>query len=264
MPIVDTHCHVAPIWYEPVESLLFQMDRCGVDQAILVQMQGQYDNTYLLECVRDYPNRLAAVVLVDVDRPDAGETLTWLAEQGAAGVRLRPATRSPGADPLAIWRQAEALGLPISVGGDTAAFAAPAFAEIVRAVTGVPIILEHLGSVNTPDGEAPPYPQRQQVFALARHAHVYIKVHGLGEICPRPLPYTQPFPLARANLALLNMAYDAFGPARMMWGSDYPPVSAREGYANALRWPQEHFQDKPAANLAQIFGGTAQHVYGLS
>ena len=27
MPIVDTHCHVSLVYYEPVEVLLFQMDR---------------------------------------------------------------------------------------------------------------------------------------------------------------------------------------------------------------------------------------------
>jgi L-fuconolactonase len=261
MPIVDTHCHVSPIWYEPLESLLYQMDRCGVEQAVLVQMQGQVDNDYQFACVRRHPDRLAAVVIVDTDRPDAA-SLARLAEQGAAGVRLRPTTRSPGDDPLAIWRAAEALGLPISVGGDALSFAAPAFAQVVGAVSGVPIIIEHLGSVNHPDGEAPPYPLRQQVFALARHPHVHIKFHGLGELCPRGA-LDQPIPLERANLALLDLAYTAFGPARLMWGSDYPPVSGREGYANALRWPQAYFQDKPQDAQTEIFGGTARRVYRL-
>ena len=33
---------------------------------------------------------------------------------------------------------------------------------------------------------------------------------------------------------------EAFGPRRIMWGSDYPPVSSREGYLNSLRTPQEY------------------------
>ena len=31
MVIVDTHCHVSPYWYEPVETLLHQMNSNGVD-----------------------------------------------------------------------------------------------------------------------------------------------------------------------------------------------------------------------------------------
>ena len=51
---VDSHCHVSPLWYEPVESLLFPMDRFGVEHAVLVQMFGQTDNDYLYECPRRY------------------------------------------------------------------------------------------------------------------------------------------------------------------------------------------------------------------
>jgi len=43
-------------------------------------------------------------VLVDHTRPDALAQLARLAEQGAAGVRFRADVRSPGDDPLAIWR----------------------------------------------------------------------------------------------------------------------------------------------------------------
>ena len=31
MPIVDSHCDLSLSWYEPVEVLLFQMERNGVD-----------------------------------------------------------------------------------------------------------------------------------------------------------------------------------------------------------------------------------------
>ncbi|MGN6697998.1 MAG: amidohydrolase family protein, partial [Thermomicrobiales bacterium] len=109
--IIDTHCHASPVWYEPVESLLAQMERNGVDAAVLIQMQGQFNNDYQFECVQRYPGKLASVVLVDVSQPNAPATLERLAQQGAAGVRLGPAWRSPGGDPLAIWRAAARLGL---------------------------------------------------------------------------------------------------------------------------------------------------------
>jgi L-fuconolactonase len=32
----------------------------------------------------------------------------------------------------------------------------------------------------------------------------------------------------------------AFGPSRLMWGGDFPPVAGREGYRNALHWTLEH------------------------
>jgi L-fuconolactonase len=112
------------------------------------------------------------------------------------------------------------------------------------------------------DGESAPYPLRRQIFALARYPNVMIKFHGLGEICPRLEPFPQPFPYDKSALAIFDLAYQAFGADRMLWGSDFPPVSSREGYANALRWPREHFSSLPATDQAALFGGTAQRIYG--
>ena len=261
MPTVDSHVHVAPNWYEPVESLLYHLDATHIDRALLVQQQGQHDNRYLLDCVARYPDRLDAVVLVDAAQPDAVATLTRWQQAGAKGVRLRAHDRSPGDDPYAIWRHAGALGLPVSVAGSAAAFADPAFAALLDAIPATVVILEHLGSVNVPDGEGPPFAVRRSIFALARHHNVSIKFHGLGEICPKVEPFPQPFPFDRAYTALLDLAYAAFGPARLLWGSDWPPVSGREGYANAYHWPRAHFQHLPAAELDLLFGDNAQRLY---
>lgn len=49
-----------------------------------------------------------------------------------------------------------------------------------------------------------------------------------------------------------------------MWGSDYPPVSYREGYANSLRFPLAELERKSEAELQAVFGGVvAAKVYGL-
>ena len=261
-PIIDSHVHVARNWYEPVETLLFQLDSNEVDHAVLAQQQGQFDNSYLMECVWNHADRLYGVVLVDVTRADALQLLYDLGEQGAHGVRLRPTDRSPGDDPLAIWRQAEALSLPISCVGSAEMFADPAFAEVLEAIPNATVIIEHLGAGNAPEGERAPYALRRRVFELARYPNVAIKFHGLGEICPRVEPFPQPFPFDRAYLELFDLAYQAFGAERMLWGSDFPPVSMREGYANALRWPREHFANLPDIDQAALFGGTAQRIYG--
>jgi len=261
MPIVDSHCHVSPVWYEPVESLLHQMDRNGVEHAILIQMMGQTNNSYQTECVRRHPGRFASVVIVDASRPDAVQTLERLAEEGASGVRFNPTTRSPGDDPLAIWRAAERLGLSVSCGGSTEAFISDDFARVIESVPNLPIVLEHLAAVNHPDGDAAKVEARRRAFDLARFPNVYIKIHGLGEFCRRAMPVAEPFPFERPIPRLLEYAFDAFGPRRMMWGSDYPPVSGREGYTNALRLTMEQFATRSAEERDLIFGKTALSVF---
>jgi L-fuconolactonase len=55
----------------------------------------------------------------------------------------------------------------------------------------------------------------------------------------------------------------AFGPERLMWGSDSPVVGSREGYRNALNWTREIFARERAETVDLVFGGTAQRVFRL-
>ena len=263
MRIVDSHCHASPVWYEPVESLLHQMDRNGVECAVLIQIRGQADNTYQEECVRRYPDRLVSVVVVDTARADASVQLQRLVERGARGLRLWADSRSPGGDPLLIWRKAAELGLPVSCGGTAAQFASDAFAELVGSLPDLRIVVEHLGSVNNPTEEVAPLDLRCKVFGLARFPNLLLKVHGLGEFATRAMPVAEPFPFVEPIPPLLDLAWEAFGPRRLMWGSDYPPVSNREGYANALRLPTDRLASRSDEDRALVFGGTAASVFRI-
>jgi L-fuconolactonase len=261
MVIVDSHCHASHAWFQPVESLVHEMDRNGVAHAILIQIRGQYDNSYQAECVRRYPGRFANVVGLDWDRPDATAALERLAEQGASGLRLRPVTRSPGSDPLAIWRTAERLGLAVSCLGSDADFASDDFRQIVQTLPRLPIVIEHLAGIGF---AKPPDPSvHDRVLALSRFPNVYVKIPGLGEFCERAMPVQEPFPFVQPIPPLLGRFYDAFGPQRLMWGSDYPPVAGREGYQNALRLCLAQFEDRSAADREAIFGATALAVFPI-
>ena len=261
VPVADSHCHASPVWYEPVESLLDQMDRNGVEHAVLIQMMGQYDNGYQFACVQRFPGRFAPVVLVDTQQPDAAAELARLAGVGASGVRLQAATRSPGDDELAIWHAAARRGLTVSCAGSAAEFASAPFASLVQALPGLPIVIEHLGSLGQPRGNAVETETIERVFALARFPNVLMKVTGFGEFSRRAMPVTQPSPFEPPPPDLLERACAAFGPDRLMWGSDYPPVSSREGYSNALNWPRDRLAGQGSTALNAIFGGTALRAF---
>jgi L-fuconolactonase len=122
-------------------------------------------------------------------------------------------------------------------------------------------VIEHLGSLGRAGGEGSGPQVVQRVLALARFPNAYIKIPGLGEFCRRAMPVREPFPFEEPIPPLLGQVYDAFGPDRMMWGSDFPPVSGREGYRNALRWMMEQFAERSEADRERIFGGTALRVF---
>jgi len=263
MPVVDSHCHVSRSWYEPVETLLFQMGQAGVDAAILIQMMGQTDNSYQFDCVRRYPGGFASVVIVDADRPDTEDAVRRVVDQGASGIRLRATQRSTGDDPLAIWRVAAARSLPVSCIGSAADFAAEEFVRLVETVPDLTIVIEHLGSLKYTDHAMVTSDVVQRVFGLAQYPNVFMKLPGLGEFCRRLMPAAEPFPFEEPIPPYLEMAYQAFGSHRLMWGSDYPPVSSREGYRNALAFPRAHFASKSSEERELIFGGTAAAVFTI-
>ena len=186
MVTVDTHCHALPYWFEPVEILLDQMARNDVDKAVLIQINGMYDNSYLIECMRRFPGRFSVVALVDTDNLDAPQRLAEWVEQGVEGIRLRSAARSPGSDHLAIWHKAAELGIVVSCPGSADDFASPEFENLVKELPGLKIVIEHLGGGGR---DTPPYDTYRRVLALAQYPNTFMKVPGLGEICPRPSPF---------------------------------------------------------------------------
>jgi L-fuconolactonase len=262
--MIDSQCHVSPVWYEPAEALLDQMARAGVSQAVLIQMLGQTDNRYQQNCLRRFPGRFASVVLVDPGSPDALTELRQLSDEGAAGVRLRPAARSPGRDPLGIWRCAEECGIAVSCVGNSAAFSSAEFAQLVEQVPKLAIVLEHLGGTSQPDASAAAEAQRLQVMQLAQYPNVYLKAPGLGELMARQSPPpASGSPFAPTIPTVLKTAIDAFGARRLMWGSDFPPVSSREGYCNSNALLRHALEDLPPADLDEIFANVARRVFKL-
>ncbi len=258
--IIDSHCHVGDIWYEPAETLLFQMDRCGVDQAVLIQILGQFDNRYQQSCAKRWPERFASVVAVDPARDDAIATMRQLAGDGAVGVRLRPAARSPGDDPLAIWREAERLGLAVSCVGTTAQFTSPDFAALIGQVPKLDIVLEHLGGIARPDADE----SASKIPQLARVPNIALKLPGLGQLSKRmgTLPAAGSA-LEAGGEAHIHAALRAFSSMRLMWGSDFPVVSTREGYAHALSGPRDGLRDITPSECSNVLGATAARIFNL-
>lgn len=247
--LVDTHCHTGLHKYEPVETLLYHMETSGVEQAVLIQHMGETDNSYHVECKRRFPGRFAAAMLVPAE--DDGTLVRKWAGQGLEGIRFLADARASRPDPLVQWRVAAQLDLVVSVNGN---FLAPEFQEALRTFPELRVVIEHLGGVKA--DAAPPYEEYRRILALAQRPNTYMKLPGFGEFCRLPHPFAEVPPFAR-------MALEAFGPQRLMWGSDFPPVSSREGYEQALRFPLDYFSDLSEEDRGWIFGGTARQVWRL-
>ena len=65
---------------EPVEKLLGEMEQNRIDQAVLVQMAGTSleQHRYLLQCLKDYPNRFRGIGLIPQGHPNPAEHIAEL------------------------------------------------------------------------------------------------------------------------------------------------------------------------------------------
>ncbi|MBE84366.1 amidohydrolase [bacterium] len=250
MTIVDTHCHIGLHKYEPVESLAFMMGKSGVDKAVLIQYAGNADNTYMLNAMAAHPGKFQSAMIVTPD--DDGTQVRKWAERGIIGIRLSVDSRAEGSDPLAHWRAADELGLVVSAPSRVRKLLSPAFLEVIDEFPNLQIVIEHLAGVGQ-NAEAP-YQEFKEAMKLAERPNLSIKLPGFGEICPVPLPF-DPIP------PLPDLALEAFGPDRMMWGSDYPPVSGREGYASSLGVPLDYFGKLSESEHEWIFGKAALKIW---
>ena len=248
--VVDTHCHIGLHKYEPVEALLFHMERAGVNQAVLIQYMGNSDNRYIVDAMEANPDRFAAAMIVADD--DDGSAIRGWAEQGIAGIRLLADFRGRGSDPLAHWRTAAELELVVTVFSRPDILQSAEFSEVLRLFPNLAMVIEHLGGVK-PGVDLEEF---AAITALARHENLTIKLPGFGEFCHLPCPFEEVPPLAELTL-------EAFGPHRIMWGSDWPPVSSREGFDNSLEFPLTYLKKLSADERAWIFGKTARQVWRL-
>jgi L-fuconolactonase len=262
--VYDVHVHASEVWYVPVESVVAEMERAGVGEAVLCQQHGQFDNEYQFEAVERFPGKFASIVHLDVARPDAPQQLRSYADRGASGVRIRPLMRSPGDDPLAIWKAAAACGLSISTfGHNIASLLTDDFARLVQTIPETPIVLEHQAGAYLNTNGVASLDEVKEAFALARFPNTYVMIGGLGEFAERATPVTRPLPFARPIPRILDLALEAFGPQRTMWGSDFPVSALREGYANALEWTIDALRAESTTDLAWIFGRTGRQVFPI-
>jgi predicted TIM-barrel fold metal-dependent hydrolase len=262
--LVDAHAHIwkadrkypdpavtimSPLCDIPLALFKQYLDEHGVARAVLVQpMYPGEDNSLVADAARAEPDRFAAVAVVDPRIPNAPERLSfWVKEQGCRGLRLRPSF--PGEaetfeqEPL--WKKSQELGIVVSVLARPEHL--PALGRMARRFPEVPVIVDHLAH---PDGPA----ALQALLDLAPLANVRVKPTGFYYYSKTGYPYDD-------CAGFFKAVYERFGPDRLIWGSDFPHVLLKAGYAGALRLIERRFPYVGPSERERILGGNALALY---
>jgi L-fuconolactonase len=135
----------------------------------------------------------------------------------------------------------------------------PAAVELAAQLPEQPFVLDHLAK---PQVKAWTKPDdrtawRRDIEDLARHKNVCCKLSGLvTEAAWRRWQ--------RADFTpYLDAALTAFGPERLMFGSDWPVCLLSGEYAEVAGIVREFCATLSAAEQALVWGGTATRFYGL-
>jgi L-fuconolactonase len=116
-------------------------------------------------------------------------------------------------------------------------------------------VLDHLAKPLIAGGVMEPWASRMR--ELGQRENVWCKVSGMvteAKWNDWSLETLRPY---------LDVAVEAFGPARLMAGSDWPVCLVASGYAQWWGVLREYFSGFSEAERVAVFGGTAVEVYQL-
>ena len=267
--IIDSHTHAWEYWpYEPpvpdhnsrgrVEQLLWEMDRNGVDKAVLVCARiehNPHNNDYVAEQIRAYPDRLVQFADVDCSwsaeyhTPGAAERL----KAAAAKYQLKGYTHYVKGDTE--WFASEEGLAFFSATADLNLIASlalgpqwqPALRELAQRFPSVTFLCHHMAGANA--REEAPHPNLQEILRSAEVPNIYIKLSGFhyASHVSWGYPYSDTHHIVR-------QLYEHFGPQRLCWGSDYPVVRTNMTYQHALEAFRTHCTFVPDEHKRLILG----------
>lgn len=274
--IVDAHTHSWPRWPHspPVpdpesrgcyQNLVHEMDAAGVDAAVVVSatLAGNLDNNeYVAGAAAACPGRLYQ--LVDADsrwsesyhRAGAAARLASLCDRlSPAGVSHYLAAGNDGwlrsDEGRAFFATADRRRLVVGLAAAPGWFAD--IREVAASFPQTPVLLNHLGLVMLhPDGVAAGLDVVRQ--GAGQH-NLIVKVSGYyyGSAAPWRYPFA-------GRLEIVRAFYEAWGPRRMVWASDYPASAPHITYRQSLEVLREHAGFIAPVDLPIVLGAAMRAV----
>jgi len=266
--IIDPHVHVwthdprypwakettRPPQKDATPEMLLELMRANsVERTVIIQViHYRWDNSYLASVLRHYPQYFRGVARVNPESPSAPDDLSRLVEQGFRGVRISPAAdasgdwiRGPLMPPL--WKRCRELEVPMTV--LTSIDRMPDVAALAEKFPELTVVIDHMADCPADDPE-----RLKKLLALERYPRVFAKISHTWSVSKEPYPYAD----AQAQVKRL---YDAFGPRRMMWGTDWPLVEIYCGYAKALAVVRDEMKFLNAEDKSWILRKTVERVW---
>ena len=207
------------------DELLGEMNAAGVDRVVIVppSWEGEY-NDLGIAAAQAHPDRFAVMGRLDPQAPASRTMLAgWRNQPGMLGLRLSLNAQSSlltegHVDWL--WGEAEKYGVPVYLLVSHANV--HLIDDVAQRHPGLKIVMDHMALTgHNKDDKA--FRDFDQVLAIAKRPNVAAKISALPCFSTDNYPY-------RSLQPYIRRAYDAFGPRRLFWGTDFSrsPIPYRQ------------------------------------
>ncbi len=235
------------------------MSAAGIDAVVAVQAdQSDVETDFLLHLASRYPWIRGVVGWIDLRATDLREKLA----QRRSADRLKGFRHVAQSEPDDFLTRPDVRAGIVALGeaGFTYdilihARQLSAADDLVARCDGVQFILDHGAKPPIASGMLAEW--QRGVARIARHPNVACKVSGL--ITEASWTHWQDHEIA----SCLDMLADAFGPERLMFGSDWPVCLLAGEYRRVIGLVETWASCLTPFERARVFGGTAVAVYRL-
>ena len=235
------------------------LEECKIDKTVLVQGAQTVDETKFLLGIADATPIVAGVVgWVDFEAKDAPALIAGLAKNKKL-LGLRPMLQDLTDDNWILKPNLKPALEAIPKNGlrfDALIF--PRHLAVIRKFLDqnpdLPVVIDHGAKPEIAKGEIRSWEAAMR--AIARETRAVCKLSGLA---------TEAGPKWNADTLMpyIEVLIDAFGPKRLMWGSDWPVLNVAGEYTQWFKIADGFTKHLSAGDRAEIFGGTAARFYGI-
>jgi L-fuconolactonase len=233
----------------------------GADATVLVQtLSSAGETAEFLATAAGSGGLIAGVVgWADLTAPDVGEQLEAVAHRDLlVGIRHQVENEP---DPTWLLRddilrgvtEVTAAGLAYDLLVNPAQY--PSAVVLADRLPGARLVLDHAGKPSIATGEFDGW--AAWITEIARRPNVFCKLSGL--VTEAALTSWRPADLAPYAGHVLA----AFGPARVMFGSDWPVCELAATYPQVVAAAETLTAGLSAHERHEVFGGTARRAYAL-
>jgi L-fuconolactonase len=131
----------------------------------------------------------------------------------------------------------------------------PAACKLVKKLPHQPFVLDHIAKPLIKDGILLPW--AEDIRKLAMYPNVCCKVSGMVTEADWQAWQSNDFS------PYLDVVFDAFGPNRIMFGSDWPVCTVAGSYPDVVNIVADYTRQLSKIEQTQVWGETARKFYGI-